>query len=398
MRTAMRLIGYLTALALVFGASWQVGVALGRPAPVAAAGPASPAPPPPSPPPSSPPPGPAPDGSPPDGSSTDGRLGLAATAAGYTLTLSNATFTPGRSAELAFAITGPDGRPVIDYATTNERPIHVFVVRRDAAGYQRLQPALGPGGRWRAPLVLPAAGVYRLYVEFALPGGPTLVLGTDLFGPGEFAPIPFGPSRVAQIDGYQVRLDGDLVPGSPSQVFATISRNGVAVTDLQPYLGSFGQLLALRRSDLAYQRVQSDVGRRPRPTGPVRPSRSPLRCRPRAATGCSSTSGTASGCTRPSSRSTPGTGPSAFNAPSRKVRQATRRPRRSQAALSEGPSTPDGRTFLRLISKHLDPPICAPTFLGWGTSHEHRHPNDLDPARAGARRAEHPARRSGRVR
>jgi hypothetical protein len=185
---------------------------------------------------------------------------LAATAAGYTLVLPTSTFTPGKPGDLTFTISGPDGRPVTGFTPTGERPIHAFVVRRDAAGYQRLLPALGPDGQWRSPLVLPAAGVFRLYVEFVPLGGPALVLGTDLFGPGEFAPIPFGPNPVAQVDGYQVRLDGVLVPGSPSQVFATISRNGAAVTDLQPYLGSFGHLLALRRTDLAYLRFQPDAG------------------------------------------------------------------------------------------------------------------------------------------
>ena len=42
------------------------------------------------------------------------------------------------------------------------------------------------------------------------------------------------------------------MPGASSQVFATVTRDGVAVTDLQPYLGAFGKLVALREGDLAY--------------------------------------------------------------------------------------------------------------------------------------------------
>ena len=61
------------------------------------------------------------------------------------------------------------------------------------------------------------------------------------------------------MDGYQVRLDGDLVPGRPSQVFATVSRDGRAVTDLEPYLGTFGQLVALHTSDLGYLHVHPDA-------------------------------------------------------------------------------------------------------------------------------------------
>jgi hypothetical protein len=78
------------------------------------------------------------------------------------------------------------------------------------------------------------------------------VLGVDLFAAGPFAPFTFSPSRTAEIGGFQLRLDGDLVPGVPSQVFATVSRDGAGVTDLQPYLGAFGKLVALREGDLAY--------------------------------------------------------------------------------------------------------------------------------------------------
>lgn len=260
MRTGVRLSAYAAALALAFGAAWSAGVATGVPSWSAAARAVPPA----AAPPASHEPAAA-DHRPDPAADEDHHdrpadpLGLAATAAGYMLVPAPATFTPGRPGELAFAITGSDGQPVRAFDIENERPMHAVVVRRDAAGYQHLHPTLGPDGRWRVPLTLPAAGVYRLYADFVPTDGPPLVLGTDLFAPGEFTPVPIGPSRVAQVDGYQVRLDGDLVVGSPSQVFATVSRNGTAVTDLQPHLGSFGHLVALRRSDLAYLHLHPDA-------------------------------------------------------------------------------------------------------------------------------------------
>jgi hypothetical protein len=64
---------------------------------------------------------------------------------------------------------------------------------------------------------------------------------------------------VALVDGYRVRLDGELVPGVPSQVFATVTRDGAAVTDLEPHLGGFGHLVALRLRDLTLLRVRPDA-------------------------------------------------------------------------------------------------------------------------------------------
>ncbi|TQM02272.1 hypothetical protein [Pseudonocardia kunmingensis] len=91
----------------------------------------------------------------------------------------------------------------------------------------------------------------------AVPSAPT---------PPAAAPAPAPPeSRVALVDGYRVRLDGELVPGGPSQVFATITRDGAAVTDLEPHLGGFGHLVVLRLEDLALLPVRSG-GPAPAPT------------------------------------------------------------------------------------------------------------------------------------
>ena len=73
------------------------------------------------------------------------------------------------------------------------------------------------------------------------------------------APQPPAAERVALVDGYRVRLDGELVPGGPSQVFVTVTRDGAPVTDLEPHLGGFGHLVALRLDDLALLRVRPDA-------------------------------------------------------------------------------------------------------------------------------------------
>jgi hypothetical protein len=74
------------------------------------------------------------------------------------------------------------------------------------------------------------------------------------------APGPQAADRVALVEGgYRVRLDGELVPGAPSQVFATVTRSGAAVTDLEPHLGAFGHLVALRLGDLTLVRMRPDA-------------------------------------------------------------------------------------------------------------------------------------------
>jgi hypothetical protein len=75
-------------------------------------------------------------------------------------------------------------------------------------------------------------------------------------GMSDMAPADDG--RTWQGDGFQVRLDGDLVAGASSQVFATVSRDGIAVDDLEPDGTGFGRLMGVRTSDLAYLPVRND--------------------------------------------------------------------------------------------------------------------------------------------
>jgi hypothetical protein len=251
--TATRVGGYLAALALVLGVGWGLGVLAGPVAPAAAI-PATP---------SAMAPATGMAGTdmsgrhPGDDTRTEiGTSGLAASAQGRTLVPLAATLAPAVPVDLAFAVVDGAGARVTAFPAAPA----VTVVRRDGAGFQTLTPTAAPDGTWHAPLRLPAPGVYRMIADL---GG--TVLGTDLFAPGDFAPQPQGPTRVAEVDGFQVRLDGDLVPGEPSQIFATVSRDGVPVADLQPYAGAFGRLVTLREGDLAYRVAGPGDGRAPAP-------------------------------------------------------------------------------------------------------------------------------------
>ncbi|WP_370964184.1 hypothetical protein [Amycolatopsis sp. cg9] len=181
--------------------------------------------------------------------------GLAASAAGYTFVPAGASPEAGR---FSFTITGPDGRPVTAFDVEHEKKLHLIVVRRDTAGFRHIHPDLAPDGTWSVPLTLPAAGSYRAFADFAPTGGKPMTLGADLSVAGDYRPVTYAPSRTARVDGYTVELTGDLTAGKTSPLALTVSRDGVPVTDLQPYLGAYGHLVALREGDLAYLHVHPD--------------------------------------------------------------------------------------------------------------------------------------------
>jgi hypothetical protein len=184
--------------------------------------------------------------------------GLASSRGGYTLTPTDPTLSTGTTTDFTFRITGPDGAAVTAFDVQHDKPLHLIVVRRDTTGYTHVHPQMAADGTWSVPLSLNAAGSYRAFADFKPTGGAAVTLGVDLAAPGEYTPVEHQPSRTAQVDGYQVDLAGDLVPGQASPLTLTVRKDGQPVTDLQPYLAAYGHLVALRDGDLAYLHVHPD--------------------------------------------------------------------------------------------------------------------------------------------
>jgi len=121
-------------------------------------------------------------------------------------------------------------------------------------------------GTWSLPWEWTDAGAYRVFADFTPAGAdaPSLTLSRTVEVGGEFAPVEPQPTQVAEVAGYTVSVDGALEAGAVSDLTFTVTRDGRPVTALQPYLGAFGHLVALRDGDLAYLHVHA-AGAEPEP-------------------------------------------------------------------------------------------------------------------------------------
>ncbi|WP_228829531.1 hypothetical protein [Nocardia beijingensis] len=185
--------------------------------------------------------------------------GMMATDRGYTLRLDTAQTTAAANVPLRFTILDRDGKPVTRYVRSHDKDLHLIVVRRDMVAFQHVHPVLDGNGTWSVPLDLTRAGDYRVFADFTPAGGPGLTLGADLRVAGRYDPqqMPAATST-ANVGDYTVTLDGTVVPGRASKVTLSVSRAGKPVTDLQPYLGAYGHLVALRAADLGYLHVHPE--------------------------------------------------------------------------------------------------------------------------------------------
>jgi hypothetical protein len=183
--------------------------------------------------------------------------GLSDSHNGYVLAPVTLPTQRGPAVPLTFRILGPDGVATTDYQPTQDRPLHVYVVREDLSVYQHVHPQL-VGDTWTTTVSVPDGGAYRIYTEFvprqsAGPGHPTL-LGIPFIITGDttYVPLP-PPAPSVRIGGFTVnRMDaiGSLPAGKPTSVrFQVLDASGAAVPNLEPYLGAYAHLSAFAAFD-----------------------------------------------------------------------------------------------------------------------------------------------------
>lgn len=183
--------------------------------------------------------------------------GLAVSEGGLTLVPDQRVVEPG--GPFAFTITGEAGAALTAFDETHTELLHLVVASRDLSEYRHVHPTLAADGTWTADLGLDQPGAYRAFADFLPTGSEAAVLGVDLTVPGDVRPQPLPePAEVAEADGYEVRLDGDVAAGEAADVRLAVTRGGEPVDDLEPYLGAFGHLVALREGDLAYLHVHTE--------------------------------------------------------------------------------------------------------------------------------------------
>ncbi|WP_369214829.1 hypothetical protein [Streptomyces flavofungini] len=195
------------------------------------------------------------------GEGADAPGGLRISEGGYTLDLKTARVSAGKREKLRFAVVDDaTGKNVTAYEKEHTKELHLVVASRDLATYRHLHPERASDGTWSTRVALPEAGGHRVFADFRPRGAKeALTLGADLAVAGRSAPreLPAESAR-ASVDGYDVTLKGGLKPGEASDLTLSVARNGRPVTDLQPYLGAYGHLVALRSGDLAHLHVHPD--------------------------------------------------------------------------------------------------------------------------------------------
>jgi hypothetical protein len=184
--------------------------------------------------------------------------GVVSTSEGYRFVPVTSQLTEG-GGTFHFVIEGPNGAPVLDFQQEHDKDLHFILVNRDLTVFHHLHPTRTTEGTWSLDLPALPPGSYRAVADFHVADGPRLALGTDLSVAGDYTPTTLAePATTSHVDGYEITMHTEVHDGGEVKIAMTVRKDGHLITDLQPYLGAFGHLVAMRSGDLAYAHVHPD--------------------------------------------------------------------------------------------------------------------------------------------
>jgi hypothetical protein len=172
--------------------------------------------------------------------------------------MSSTSLAAGRPVDFSFQIS-KDRKPFMDFVEDMTKLMHFYAVRSDLTGYQHLHPTMAADGTWNIQLAAMEPGTWRFYTAFTANSGGNhtqYILGQEVSVEGSMTPRPLPPpATTAQTDGYTLTMaDGKITSDmyKAQSLKVNITKDGMAVMDIEPYLGARAHLTAIRSGDMVF--------------------------------------------------------------------------------------------------------------------------------------------------
>lgn len=160
-------------------------------------------------------------------------------------------YLPKENSQITILIQNKWNRPIEKFDVMHEKLMHLIVVSQDLSYFEHLHPSYAGGGRFDARTTFPAGGYYQLFADFwPTDLGETVQSHWVTINGKEPKAVKLLPDKslTKQVGDREVTLAFDhLMAGMPLDMIFTFKRKDTKapITDLQPYLGSAGHVVAI---------------------------------------------------------------------------------------------------------------------------------------------------------
>lgn len=181
------------------------------------------------------------------------------------LSIPSTTVIPGKPYKMTLKVVdGATGKQIKDFQIVHDKLMHLVVLTSGLTSYQHLHPTREWDGSFSQEITFPTVGVYNFFAEFQPKGGESsLARSSFVTSDGKEIPATITVSPLTQnFSDYQVQLlTRELPVGRSVPIIFRIldAKSGKAVTDLEPYLSSFGHLVVVSEDSKSYLHVHPSI-------------------------------------------------------------------------------------------------------------------------------------------
>lgn len=153
------------------------------------------------------------------------------------------------------------GKSIGEFDINHEKKMHLILVSKDLSYFNHIHPEYKGEGQFQVQNEFPAGGEYKAFADYIPAGGTQQVKSEWLNIQGDFAlkkPLQAESHLTKVVDGKEVTLSFDnLKPNQDVTMTFTINdaTNQQPITNLEPYLGAVGHVVALDRKAETYLHV-----------------------------------------------------------------------------------------------------------------------------------------------
>jgi major membrane immunogen (membrane-anchored lipoprotein) len=167
----------------------------------------------------------------------------------------------GKQIPLNIQVKNKDGQPIMDFEVEHEKLMHLIVVSKDLSYFDHIHPEYKGNGLFTVTPNFPSGGEYKLFADFTPKGESKTVKSTVVTVAGnkeKATPLTEDKELTNVVDGKEVTLKFDhLMAGMDLTMTFTIkdAKTKQPITNLQPYLGAVGHVVAISGDTETYLHV-----------------------------------------------------------------------------------------------------------------------------------------------
>jgi hypothetical protein len=170
----------------------------------------------------------------------------------FSVSSSSKKILPNQDVAIRLLILNKWSKPIASFDRLHAKLLHLIVVSKDLAYFNHIHPVYKGGGMFEITTQLPANGEYKLFAEYIPTGMSEKVQSHWLTIEGTPSdPIALQVDKVLSkiIDGKEVTLTFDHLMKGMELTLSLNLKDALTkepITNLQPYLGSIGHVIAIR--------------------------------------------------------------------------------------------------------------------------------------------------------